>query len=87
MSADQYKQIGIRRGATLFNMETVFIEQNGYRYRTYKNHRSQWTDQKNKKNLSCFRESLDLYSQLFRETVPLIVFGLQTLNTLLVFKN
>jgi hypothetical protein len=29
MSADQHKQIEIRRGATSFNMRTVFIKQNG----------------------------------------------------------
>jgi hypothetical protein len=29
MSADQHKQIGIRRGATPFNMRTAFIKQNG----------------------------------------------------------
>jgi hypothetical protein len=28
MSADQHKQIGIRRGATPFNMSTVHIKQN-----------------------------------------------------------
>jgi hypothetical protein len=28
MSADQHKQIGIRRGATPFNMSTVYIKQN-----------------------------------------------------------
>jgi hypothetical protein len=28
-SADQHKQIGIRRRATSFNMRTVFIKQNG----------------------------------------------------------
>jgi hypothetical protein len=28
MSADQHKQIGIRRGATPFNLSTVYIEQN-----------------------------------------------------------
>jgi hypothetical protein len=28
MSADQHKQIGIRRGATSFNMSTVHIKQN-----------------------------------------------------------
>jgi hypothetical protein len=28
MPADQYKQIGIRRGATPFNMSTVYIKQN-----------------------------------------------------------
>jgi hypothetical protein len=28
MSADQHKQIGIRRGATSFNMSTVYIKQN-----------------------------------------------------------
>jgi hypothetical protein len=29
MSADQHKQIGIWRGATSFNLRTVFIKQNG----------------------------------------------------------
>jgi hypothetical protein len=28
MSADQHKQIGIRRGATPFNMSTVYIKRN-----------------------------------------------------------
>jgi hypothetical protein len=28
MSADQHKQIGIRRGATPFNVSTVYIKQN-----------------------------------------------------------
>jgi hypothetical protein len=28
ISADQHKQIGIRRGATPFNMSTVYIKQN-----------------------------------------------------------
>jgi hypothetical protein len=28
MSADQHKQIGIQRGATPFNMSTVYIKQN-----------------------------------------------------------
>jgi hypothetical protein len=28
MSADQYKQIRIRRGATTFNMSTVYMKQN-----------------------------------------------------------
>jgi hypothetical protein len=28
MSADQHKQIGIWRGATPFNMSTVYIKQN-----------------------------------------------------------
>jgi hypothetical protein len=29
MSADQHEQIEIRRGATSFNMRTIFIKQNG----------------------------------------------------------
>jgi hypothetical protein len=37
MSADQNKQIGIRRGATSFNMRTVFIKS---KMEILKNHRS-----------------------------------------------
>jgi hypothetical protein len=49
MSADPCKQIGIRRGATSFNMTTVFIKQNG----NFKKSQELKADQKNLKNGNC----------------------------------
>jgi hypothetical protein len=49
MSADQHKQIGIRRGATPFNMSTVYIKQNV----NFEKSQELRDDQKNLKASSC----------------------------------
>jgi hypothetical protein len=74
MSADQHKQIGIRRGARSFQLERCFYEA---KLKVLEFTGIKGTIRKIKKPVAALSEGLDyrpipLSRQIFRETVPLI---------------